>query len=231
MTEASTGADRPEVVTLCGSMRYLREMLHVAGELTAEGVVVLAPFAVVAPEDQHDEHKRALDELHRAKIRMSDRVVVVSDESGYHGESTAGEIRYAGSLGLPVEHRLVSLPTAAPSGADDEVRARAVAIVLQMVGAAHRGEEWAHESVEAVVADLDAAGLLVGAAAPVDDEAAVVAEFCSERARYITSINNCHPDNDDDYYRWQGHAEARRQLGQRLDSARAALAALREEQQ
>lgn len=43
-----------------------------------------------------------------------------------------------------------------------------------------------------------------------------VAKFCAERARYITSINNCHPDNAHDYYRWQGHAEARRQLSERL---------------
>lgn len=45
---------------------------------------------------------------------------------------------------------------------------------------------------------------------------AVVEKFCGERGRYITSINNCHPDNDHDYYRWQGHAEARRQLTERL---------------
>lgn len=43
-----------------------------------------------------------------------------------------------------------------------------------------------------------------------------VADFCGEREQYITSINNCHPDNDRDYWRWQGHAEARRQLSERL---------------
>lgn len=49
--------------------------------------------------------------------------------------------------------------------ADDETRARAVVIVMQVFGAAHREEEWAHDSAEAVVADLDDAGLL---AAPAD---------------------------------------------------------------
>lgn len=44
----------------------------------------------------------------------------------------------------------------------------------------------------------------------------IVAGFCAERVQYITSINNCHPDNAADYYRWQGHAEARRQLSERL---------------
>lgn len=43
-----------------------------------------------------------------------------------------------------------------------------------------------------------------------------VAAFCAERAGCITAIKNCHPDNTADYYRWQGHAEARRQLAERL---------------
>lgn len=43
-----------------------------------------------------------------------------------------------------------------------------------------------------------------------------VAAFCAQRAEYITSILNCHPNNAHDYNRWQGHAEARRQLAQAL---------------
>jgi len=45
---------------------------------------------------------------------------------------------------------------------------------------------------------------------------ATVAEFAAKRAEYITSIENCSPSNDHDYWRWQGHAEARRQLSQQL---------------
>jgi len=44
----------------------------------------------------------------------------------------------------------------------------------------------------------------------------VVDAFCAERAGVITAILNCHPDNQHDYDRWQGHAESRRQLSQRL---------------
>ncbi|MFD7185545.1 hypothetical protein ACFV90_36985 [Streptomyces sp. NPDC059904] len=43
-----------------------------------------------------------------------------------------------------------------------------------------------------------------------------VAEFVAKRAEVITAINNCHPNNAHDYNRWQGHAEARRQLAQQL---------------
>jgi hypothetical protein len=40
--------------------------------------------------------------------------------------------------------------------------------------------------------------------------------FISERGGYITAIENCAPENTTDYWRWQGHAEARRQLLARL---------------
>lgn len=40
--------------------------------------------------------------------------------------------------------------------------------------------------------------------------------FIGERAEYITAIENCGPDNHADYDRWQGHAEARRNLAQTL---------------
>lgn len=36
--------------------------------------------------------------------------------------------------------------------------------------------------------------------------------FIVERADYTTAIENCSPDNTADYWRWQGHAESRRQL-------------------
>lgn len=42
----------------------------------------------------------------------------------------------------------------------------------------------------------------------------IVQEFIRERADYITAIENA--GNGPDYHRWQGHAEARRQLAERL---------------
>jgi hypothetical protein len=106
---SSTQPPVPEVVTLCGSMRFLPLMLRVAAEETAKGAIVLAPFAVVAAEDQGSEFKAMLDELHRRKLDLADRVVVVTDETGYYGTSTAREIDYAaGVLGRPVEIRAVA---------------------------------------------------------------------------------------------------------------------------
>lgn len=44
----------------------------------------------------------------------------------------------------------------------------------------------------------------------------VACEFINERPEYVTACRNAHPDNTADYHRWQGGAEARRQLAQRL---------------
>ncbi|HEY1971848.1 MAG TPA: hypothetical protein VGH89_28085 [Pseudonocardia sp.] len=81
------------MVTLRGSMRFLALMLRVAAQGTVRGAIVLAPFAVVPPREQGGEFKAMLDRLHRRKIDLADRVVVVSDESGYIGDSTCAEIR------------------------------------------------------------------------------------------------------------------------------------------
>ena len=52
--------------------------------------------------------------------------------------------------------------------------------------------------------------------ARLTERMADVEKFVAARAEYITAINNCHPDNSADYWRWQGHAEGRRQLSQTL---------------
>lgn len=98
-----------EIVTLCGSMRFFPQMLTVAAELTGDGAIVLAPFCVVPAEEQRGWAKDALDELHRSKIRLATyRVIVVSDESGYYGDSTRAEIAFAESLELAVEYRQIA---------------------------------------------------------------------------------------------------------------------------
>lgn len=48
------------------------------------------------------------------------------------------------------------------------------------------------------------------------DPMTTVEDFLNERQQYITAIENCSPENTADYWRWQGHAEARRQLAERL---------------
>ncbi|ONI74188.1 hypothetical protein BWI15_12595 [Kribbella sp. ALI-6-A] len=98
--------DRPEIVCICGSTRFVDEMRAANRDLTLAGVIVLAP-GVFLPEDREahesitDEQKTALGALHLRKIDLADRVLVVNP-GGYIGESTRSEIAYARATGKPI---------------------------------------------------------------------------------------------------------------------------------
>ena len=91
--------DRPEIVCICGSTRFVEEMRAANRELTFAGVIVVAPGE--ADELVTEEQKTALDALHLRKIDLADRVLVVNP-GGYVGESTRREIAYADATGTPV---------------------------------------------------------------------------------------------------------------------------------
>lgn len=102
---------RPAVVCLCGSTRFYDAFQEANYDLTMEGAIVLSVgfYPHSKAEHGHGEgvghdsaEKVALDELHKRKIDLADSVLVVSDETGYFGESTKGEIEYAQSVGKPV---------------------------------------------------------------------------------------------------------------------------------
>lgn len=100
----------PEIVVLCGSTRFKNEINRVNAELTLQGKLVIS-LGVFGHTDMPDhdwttggnDDKRMLDELHRRKIDLADRVLVVN-VGGYIGESTRGEIEYAFSLGRQVDY-------------------------------------------------------------------------------------------------------------------------------
>lgn len=91
--------DRPEIVCICGSTRFVAEMRAATRDLTLAGVVVVAPGEADGPVTA--EQKTALDALHLRKIDLADRVLVVNP-GGYVGESTRREIAYARATGTPV---------------------------------------------------------------------------------------------------------------------------------
>ena len=104
-----------KTVTICGSMRFYEQMLHVAERLTLEGWIVLMPFvrkdAAMTNGTGHPGNvAEKLDELHRRKIDLSRQIVVVSDETGYIGDSTRSEIVYAGKTGKGVVYEQVAPP-------------------------------------------------------------------------------------------------------------------------
>ncbi|MGW3291721.1 hypothetical protein ACWDR3_44575 [Streptomyces sp. NPDC001002] len=99
--------DRPEIVYICGSTRFVDEMSAANRELTLAGVIVVAPGVFLRAEDHEadelitDEQKTALGALHLRKIDLADRVLVVNP-GGYIGESTRREIAYAHATGKPI---------------------------------------------------------------------------------------------------------------------------------
>ncbi|WP_279328959.1 hypothetical protein [Streptomyces sp. OS603R] len=106
LVEAKKGLGLPRIVVICGSTRFMAEMAEADVRETEAGRIVVKPGV-----DMKSSHARRsepagaaalkarLDELHRAKIRLADEVLVVG---GYIGDSTRAEIAYARSLGKPV---------------------------------------------------------------------------------------------------------------------------------
>lgn len=96
-----------DVVVLCGSMRFAEEMTEVAiEESVLRGSLVLKPdcnmkrpHRLWSNPVKAEALKLRLDDQHRQKIRLADRVIVVGD---YIGDSTRLEIAYARALGKPV---------------------------------------------------------------------------------------------------------------------------------
>ena len=91
--------DRPEIVCICGSTRFVEEMRAANRDLTLAGAIVVAPGETGG--EVTDAQRAALDALHLRKIDLADRVLVVNP-GGYVGESTSREIAHARSTGKPV---------------------------------------------------------------------------------------------------------------------------------
>jgi hypothetical protein len=91
--------DRPEIVCICGSTRFVDEMRAANRDLTLAGAIVVAPGETGGLVT--DEQKAALDALHLRKIDLADRVLVVNP-GGYVGESTSREIAHARATGKPI---------------------------------------------------------------------------------------------------------------------------------
>lgn len=83
-----------QIITLCGSKRFARQMQDIAMELeTKRGYSVICP--VFTPDTPLDDNDLAnLAKAHYAKMDVSDIIYIVNID-GYIGESVAKEIQYA----------------------------------------------------------------------------------------------------------------------------------------
>lgn len=97
---------KPEIVCLCGSTRFYQTFDEQNFRLTLEGKIVLTVGCNTKSDKSLSltkEDKIRLDELHKRKIDLADRVLVLN-VGGYIGESTRSEIAYAIANGKPVDY-------------------------------------------------------------------------------------------------------------------------------
>ncbi|MGW5939678.1 hypothetical protein ACWIG3_13120 [Streptomyces celluloflavus] len=106
LTDAKKLLNLPHIVVICGSIRFMTEMNEADLRETTAGKIVVKPgFGMKSPHELWSDPVEAemlkvrLGDLHRAKIRLADEVLVVGD---YIGDSTRAEIAYARSLGKSV---------------------------------------------------------------------------------------------------------------------------------
>ena len=102
-----------KVITLCGSTRFKDQFLEAQKRLTLEDNIVISVGLFGHSGDNEvwenmDEGtltatKAMLDDMHKAKIDMSDEIFVIN-VGGYIGESTRSEIEYAEMTGKLIKY-------------------------------------------------------------------------------------------------------------------------------
>ncbi len=91
-----------KTVTLCGSMRFQREMICIAQKLSLDmNYAVIQPVYFDGQINLKQEEIELLGELHLQKIALSDAIFVVNI-GGYIGNTTQKEIEFARSLGKEI---------------------------------------------------------------------------------------------------------------------------------
>ena len=91
-----------KIVTLCGSLKFQKEMMTVAEKLALEGYCILTPvYSVSEKIEITKEQLIKMKEAHFKRIELSDAILVVNINN-YIGKSTNLEIDYAKKLGKEI---------------------------------------------------------------------------------------------------------------------------------
>ena len=113
-------AERPRIVCLCGSTRFMETFFEEGWRLTLEGVIVRS-VGVCKHADSHggealgQDVADRLDELHLRKIDLADEVRILN-VGGYIGSSTRKELEYARRCGKPVTFLEAATALVRPDG-------------------------------------------------------------------------------------------------------------------
>lgn len=105
-----------KVITICGSMRFSREMMKISEELELKDVYAVIQCVYNVDGEKYEGFAtELLGKIYRRKIDISDAIYVVN-VNGYIGNSTRNEIEYARSLSKeilslePLELEQVKIP-------------------------------------------------------------------------------------------------------------------------
>lgn len=86
-----------KVITVCGSMKFINEMMDIAMKMELDGNCVLTPIYHSNINVYTSDEILMLGKMHKEKIKLSDAILVV-DVNGYIGKTTKKEIEFAKSL-------------------------------------------------------------------------------------------------------------------------------------
>ena len=91
-----------KVITICGSLKFQKEMMIVAEKLALEGNCVLTPAYPISENlEKTEKQLEKLKEAHFKRIELSDSIYVINKDN-YIGKSTKLEIEYAKKLGKEI---------------------------------------------------------------------------------------------------------------------------------
>lgn len=89
-----------KVITVCGSLRFVKEMMEITERMELEGNCMLVPIYNPGRPNKDaftEEEALMLDKMHKERIKLADAILVVNVDN-YIGSSTKSEIEYAKSL-------------------------------------------------------------------------------------------------------------------------------------
>ena len=91
-----------KIITLCGSLKFQKEMMIIAEKMALEGNCILTPvYPIIENCERTDEQLEKLKKTHFKRIELSDAILVIN-KNNYIGDSTKLEIEYAKKLGKEI---------------------------------------------------------------------------------------------------------------------------------
>ena len=91
-----------KTITICGSLKFQKEMMIIAQKMALQGNCILTPtYPIIENIAITDEQIKKLKDAHFKRIELSDSIIVIN-VNNYIGKSTRLEIDYAKKLGKEI---------------------------------------------------------------------------------------------------------------------------------